>query len=98
MVSNAREDLPDPDRPVITVSLSRGMTTSTFLRLCSRAPRTWILPAFDWAMNPCYPLPTVLRMFPVCHSPGEVGRLFAPCLPHVVQIGPQARGEIAPTP
>ena len=28
------------DRPVITVSVSRGMSTSTPLRLCSRAPRT----------------------------------------------------------
>src|SRR3569832_2241540 len=39
MVSNARLDLPDPDRPVSTVSVSRGISTSTFLRLCSRAPR-----------------------------------------------------------
>ena len=28
------------DRPVMTVRLSRGMSTSTALRLCSRAPRT----------------------------------------------------------
>src|SRR5664279_1180222 len=39
MVSKAREDLPDPDRPVRTVNVSRGISTSTFLRLCSRAPR-----------------------------------------------------------
>src|SRR5580692_3260377 len=38
MVSNASDDLPDPDRPVITTSLSRGISTSMFLRLCSRAP------------------------------------------------------------
>ena len=38
MVSNAREDLPEPERPVITTSLSLGMVTSTFLRLCSLAP------------------------------------------------------------
>src|SRR5687768_14692552 len=42
MVSNARLDLPDPDRPVITVRLSRGISTLTPLRLCSRAPRTEI--------------------------------------------------------
>src|SRR6266850_279567 len=42
MVSNAREDLPEPDRPVITTSLSRGMSTSIFLRLWTRAPRTAI--------------------------------------------------------
>src|SRR3954462_15664648 len=44
MVSNARDDLPEPDRPVITVRLSRGMSTAMPLRLCSRAPRTlmWV--------------------------------------------------------
>ena len=34
--------MPEPDRPVNTTSLSRGMTRSTFFRLCSRAPRTEI--------------------------------------------------------
>jgi len=38
-VSNASDDLPDPDRPVNTTSLSRGIDSVTFLRLCSRAPR-----------------------------------------------------------
>src|SRR3954471_10895555 len=44
MVSKASEDLPEPERPVMTVSVSRGMSMSTFLRLCSRAPRTlkWV--------------------------------------------------------
>src|SRR3954451_5685664 len=42
MVSKARLDLPEPDRPVITVRLSRAMSTLTPLRLCSRAPRTEI--------------------------------------------------------
>src|SRR5262249_13854141 len=36
------DDLPEPDRPVITTRLSRGSSTSTFFRLCSRAPRTTI--------------------------------------------------------
>src|SRR5688572_8267409 len=40
MVSKASDDFPDPDKPVMTVSLSRGMVTSMFLRLCARAPRT----------------------------------------------------------
>src|SRR6266481_1630555 len=40
MVSKARDDLPEPERPVITVNLSRGISTSMFLRLCCRAPRT----------------------------------------------------------
>src|SRR3954468_15493352 len=42
MVSNASDDLPDPDRPVITTRLSRGSSTVTSLRLCSRAPVTTI--------------------------------------------------------
>src|SRR3954464_13311557 len=40
MVSNAREDLPDPLKPVITTSRSRGISSVMFLRLCSRAPPT----------------------------------------------------------
>src|SRR5881396_7801 len=38
MVSNASEDLPEPLKPVMTTSLSRGMESVRFLRLCSRAP------------------------------------------------------------
>src|SRR5215203_2533663 len=52
MVSNASEDLPEPERPVNTASLSRGISTSMFLRLCSRAPRIVIArdaePALGW--------------------------------------------------
>src|SRR5215470_20230390 len=53
MVSKASDDLPDPDRPVITTRLSRGMSTSIFFRLCSRAPRTEsVLPAILSLMDP----------------------------------------------
>src|ERR1051325_10723783 len=40
MVSKARLDLPEPLTPVITVSFPRGISTLTFLRLCTRAPLT----------------------------------------------------------
>src|SRR4051794_27040721 len=40
MVSKASDDLPEPDRPVMTTSASRGSSTVTSLRLCSRAPAT----------------------------------------------------------
>src|ERR671912_2857389 len=40
IVSKARLDLPDPDSPVKTIKASRGNSSETFLRLCSRAPRT----------------------------------------------------------
>src|ERR1700756_5240541 len=40
MVSKAREDLPEPERPVMTVRELRGISTLMFLRLCWRAPRT----------------------------------------------------------
>ena len=33
----AKEDLPEPESPVMTVSLSRGMSISIFLRLWVRA-------------------------------------------------------------
>ena len=39
IVSKARLDLPDPDSPVKTISASRGRSSETSLRLCSRAPR-----------------------------------------------------------
>src|SRR4030095_16675141 len=42
MVSKARLDLPDPERPVITISELRGSSRSTSLRLCSLAPRMTI--------------------------------------------------------
>src|SRR6266508_333463 len=38
MVSKASDDLPEPLKPVITTSLSRGMLSDRFLRLCCRAP------------------------------------------------------------
>ena len=38
IVSNASDDLPDPDNPVSTVKLSLGISTSIFFRLCSLAP------------------------------------------------------------
>src|SRR5579875_3778784 len=39
MVSKARDDFPEPDRPVNTMSWSRGSSRETSWRLCSRAPR-----------------------------------------------------------
>src|ERR1051326_582333 len=42
MVSKASDDFPEPERPVKTTSLSRGIERVTFLRLCSRAPRMGI--------------------------------------------------------
>src|SRR5579872_6451671 len=40
IVSKARLDLPEPDSPVNTIIASRGRSSETSLRLCSRAPRT----------------------------------------------------------
>src|SRR3954453_8586694 len=39
IVAKASEDLPEPERPVKTMSESRGRSSETSLRLCSRAPR-----------------------------------------------------------
>src|SRR5258707_5084675 len=39
MVSNARLDFPQPLTPVRTMSLFRGSSSETFLRLWTRAPR-----------------------------------------------------------
>jgi len=43
IVSNARDDLPDPESPVKAMILLRGISTLIFLRLCVRAPLTIIL-------------------------------------------------------
>src|SRR5215467_9136825 len=43
MVSKARLDFPEPERPVTTTSLSRGISTEMFLRLWTRAPCTAML-------------------------------------------------------
>src|SRR5512140_1472777 len=40
IVSNASDDLPDPERPVMTTILSRGISTVMFFRLWTRAPTT----------------------------------------------------------
>src|SRR4029079_7874599 len=58
MVSNARLDLPEPDRPVNTIKESRGRSSEMSLRLCSRAPRmmswsaTGVLPAAGGGLAP----------------------------------------------
>src|SRR6185369_4061527 len=40
MVSKARLDLPEPERPVTTIRRSRGSSSETFFRLWTRAPWT----------------------------------------------------------
>src|SRR5580704_16116496 len=42
MVSNARDDLPLPEIPVITTKQLRGIETLMSFRLCVRAPKTSI--------------------------------------------------------
>lgn len=42
MVPKTREDLPEPETPVKTVSRRLGMSSETSTRLFSRAPRTSI--------------------------------------------------------
>src|ERR1035437_569898 len=45
MVSKGSEDLPEPESPVTTVRVLRGMATEMLRRLCWRAPRTvmWVI-------------------------------------------------------
>src|SRR5699024_11974377 len=38
-MSNAKEDFPEPDSPVITTNLFFGISTSTFFKLWAPAPR-----------------------------------------------------------
>ncbi len=43
MVSNASDDLPEPDNPVITINESLGKSRSMFFKLCVLAPRMLIV-------------------------------------------------------
>ena len=43
IVSKAKVDLPDPDKPVITINLSLGISKFIFFKLCSLAPLIRIL-------------------------------------------------------
>ena len=61
-------DLPDPDSPVITTSWSRGMSTSTLLRLCSRAPRTSMNFCSAMAAAPTFPIAIHRRARPSLQS------------------------------
>src|SRR2546421_12434887 len=64
MVSKASDDLPEPDNPVKTTSLSRGNVRSMSLRLCSRAPRMTISVCCADALS----LPLPLPMHPCPHA------------------------------
>src|SRR2546423_2559525 len=63
MVSKARLDLPEPERPVTTMSLSRGISTEMFLRLCTRAPCTAIVVRCETDRAACRGL-ELIRRFP----------------------------------
>src|SRR5688572_13166454 len=65
MVSKARLDLPEPESPVTTTRLLRGISTEMFLRLWTRAPCTAIVVRTP----PCVPENAVARV--------GVGRGFA---------------------
>src|SRR5262245_38444133 len=58
MVSNARLDFPDPDRPVTTVSRSRGISSEMFRRLWTRAPWMAIVVRAD-PLRPLFQEPSV---------------------------------------
>src|SRR6267143_5501230 len=58
MVSKASDDLPEPDRPVRTISLLRGSTRSMCLRLCSAAP---LMTMESTDIRDCEPFPRESR-------------------------------------
>src|SRR6266567_4686990 len=51
MVSKASEDFPEPLKPVITVKVLRGISTSIFFRLCWRAPCTVMRLSMGWKIH-----------------------------------------------
>src|SRR5450759_5272384 len=77
MVSNARLDLPEPDRPVMTTRASLGSSREMSLRLCSLAPLTTIL--LDEAMS-----------LAIVFGPLPPERVFGPAPPSTMGRGPRA--------
>src|SRR3972149_9768528 len=59
MVSKASDDFPDPESPVITTNLSRGISTLIFFKLCTLAPLTIILLGIKLHKNSDYYTPLV---------------------------------------
>src|SRR6185369_738522 len=102
MVSNASEDLPEPDRPVNTASLSRGISTSMFFRLCSRAPRIVIARVPDAALFWRFALSTSsISVFPGARRRATFGRASPENREHApVVVMPERRknGERFPVP
>src|SRR5437588_7316169 len=80
VVSKASELFPEPEMPVNTMSLPRGRSSVTFLRLCSRAP--WITSLSVPIRDPLYGPPSTPsggpgrgtgRRFPGSRSPMLLG-------------------------
>src|SRR5262249_31346990 len=53
--ANASDDLPEPESPVTTIRLSRGISSEMFLRLWTRAPCTAIVVRAVFAPRPFPP-------------------------------------------
>src|SRR5438067_2825391 len=90
MVSKASDDCPEPESPVKTTSLSRGMVRSMSLRLCSRAPLITIsvccrdlLPAAFLSATDAGPHPAGLRLAPPARLGGGRRRQGLPVLHRV---------------
>src|SRR5437870_2409638 len=80
MVSKARLDLPEPERPVTTMSLSRGISTDTFFRLCTRAPCTAIVVRAAWlaagaVLIATLPFPQIDERLLLHHDVAHLGEL-----------------------
>src|ERR1700730_1570395 len=95
MVSNASEDLPEPDTPVMTESELRGISRLIFFRLCWRAPRTVMLFNVIWEAaepscaqrSPAHSGQNTARVIlnhnkRPCRGQGEANIYFAPDAEH----------------
>ena len=69
MVSNASDDLPEPESPVKTTNSSLGMSRLTHFRLCSLAPRI-LMYFFLFCHNLCSSklLPDVISFYRISLS------------------------------
>src|SRR6267143_3017063 len=98
MVSKASDDFPEPDSPVKTTSLSRGMVRSMSFRLCSRAPLITISVCcpigFFFSATDAGPHATGLRLAPHPRLGGGRRRQRLPVRHGIATQGHQAVAEL----
>src|SRR3954447_17309399 len=96
IVSKARDDLPDPERPVMQMRRFRGSRTVMSFRLCSRAP--WTTSSSAAIRGPLYPANMCSGRGSGATPTVRVAGLGEACLDRVVEDVVARGGEVLVVP